>query len=113
MIAVTWRGRGCCATAVIELRVTSSGHGSGQLWIWARIGECTSVNANLSSHLALSFGSQLHILPLSPLAVMLENSYQVMRYMFDCFMQLLIMKDGEQNHSMGSSIDGTPPQSED
>ena len=28
-----------------------------------------------------------------------------MRYMFDCCMQLLIMKDGGWNHSMGSTMD--------
>ena len=66
-----------------------------------------------SNHIALSSGSQLHILPLSSLAFVLENSYLVMRYMFDCFMQLLIMKDDEQHHSMGSLMDGIPPQSED
>ena len=31
----------------------------------------------------------------------------------DCCVQLLIMMDGERNHSMGSPMDGTPPQSED
>ena len=31
----------------------------------------------------------------------------------DCCMQLLIIMDGERNHSMGSPMDGTPPQSED
>ena len=36
----------------------------------------------------------------------------LMRYIFDCCVQLLIMKDSECNHSMGSLIDGTPPQSE-
>ena len=28
-----------------------------------------------------------------------------MRYMFDCCMQLLIVKDGGWNHSMGSTMD--------
>ena len=31
----------------------------------------------------------------------------------DCCVQLLIIMDGERNHSMGSLMDGTPPQSED
>ena len=36
-----------------------------------------------------------------------------MKYMFGCCVQLLIMKDGERNHSMGSPMDGTLPQSKD
>ena len=31
----------------------------------------------------------------------------------DCCVQLLIIMDGKCNHSMGSPMDGTPPQSED
>ena len=31
----------------------------------------------------------------------------------DCCVQLLIIMDGERNHSMGSPMDGTPPQSKD
>ena len=32
-----------------------------------------------------------------------------MKYVFDCCVQLLIIMDGECNHSMGS-LDWTPPQ---
>ena len=31
----------------------------------------------------------------------------------DCCMQLLIIMDSERNHSLGSPMDGTPPQSEE
>ena len=36
-----------------------------------------------------------------------------MQWVFDCCVHLLIMKDSEQYHSMGSPMNGTPPQSED
>ena len=41
-----------------------------------------------------------------------QMSMLLMRYVFVCRVQLLIMKDGEWNHSMGSPMDGTLPQSE-
>ena len=39
--------------------------------------------------------------------------YSLMKYVLDCCVQLLIMRDGEWHHTMGSPTDGTPPQSED
>ena len=34
----------------------------------------------------------------------------LMKYVFDCCVQLLIIMNGERNHSMGNLVDWTPPQ---
>ena len=47
------------------------------------------------------------------LAYFLRNAYNLRNVLDDCCVQLLIILDGERNHSMGSSMNGTPPQSED
>ena len=44
---------------------------------------------------------------------LLDNVSVVEEMLDDCCMQLLIIMDGECNHSMRSLMDGTPPQSED
>ena len=38
---------------------------------------------------------------------------QLLTIMDGCCVQLLTIMDGERNHSMGSPMDRTPPQSED
>ena len=37
----------------------------------------------------------------------------MMKWVFDCCVHLLIVKDSERDHNMGSLMDGTPPLSED
>ena len=49
--------------------------------------------------------------PLSFIVLLLSECWR-MYCMDDYCMQLLIIKDGERNHSMGSLMDGTPSQSE-
>ena len=44
----------------------------------------------------------------------IDEPFCVLRSVLDdCCVEVLIIMEYEGNHSMGSSIDGTPPQSED
>ena len=53
------------------------------------------------------------MLNLATASVTLQVQYILRSVLDDCCMQLLIIMDGERNHSMGSPMDGTPLQSED
>ena len=46
-------------------------------------------------------------------AIIQGDIYSNWEVLDDCCVQLLIIMDCERNHSMGSPMDGTPPQSGD
>ena len=77
-----------------------------QLFVWVD-GDCHCASLTIvwpTMHIGAKVVHQMGSLP--------QMSMLLMRYVFVCCVQLLIMKDGEWNHSMGSPMDRTPPQSE-